>query len=212
VGAILFLLTGLATSGPPPSDLSTLLKAVEQRYNHANSLEARFEQYYAMQGQRRHATGRLFLLKPGRMRWNYDAPQGKFVVADGRFLYLYSPLEHRLEKTRVKESDDLRTPLAFLLGKLSFRREFQDLALDRDGDLWKLDATPQPGRMPVSHVVFWLNEDGRISRLSVDQLDGSHMDFAFFDEKLNQAVLASYFRPDVPPGTQLIETEGLSEP
>ena len=64
------------------------------------------------------------LRKPGRMRWDYSQPKGKLFVSDGKFLWLYTPDENRVEKMKLKESDDMRAPLAFLLGKLDFRQGF----------------------------------------------------------------------------------------
>ena len=34
----------------------------------------------------------------------------------------------------LKESDDMRAPLAFLLGKLDFNKEFRDFQMQADGD------------------------------------------------------------------------------
>ena len=65
------------------------------------------------------------LRKPGKMRWDYSQPKGKLFVSDGKFLWLYTPDENRVEKMKLKESEDMRAPLAFLLGKLDFDKEFQ---------------------------------------------------------------------------------------
>ncbi len=69
----------------------------------------------------------LMLRKPGRMRWDYSQPTGKLFVSDGKFLWLYTPAENRVEKMKLQETDDMRAPLAFLLGKLHFDKEFRNL-------------------------------------------------------------------------------------
>src|SRR6202000_1835818 len=51
-------------------DLNVLLKGVEQRYNHAKTLQVQYNETYTVQGQaRKSETGTLTLRKPGRMRW-----------------------------------------------------------------------------------------------------------------------------------------------
>ena len=75
-------------------------------------------------GPQRTEAGELSLRKPGRMRWQYDSPKGKLFVSDGKQVYLYTPATNRVEKMKVRESDDMRTPLAFLLGKFDFWRDF----------------------------------------------------------------------------------------
>ena len=62
------------------------------------------------------------------MRWDYDQPKGKLFVSDGKFLWLYTPEGNRAERMKLKESDDMRAPLAFLLGKLDFQKEFRNLS------------------------------------------------------------------------------------
>ena len=40
--------------------------------------------------------GTVFLLRPGRMRWEYDEPRGKVAVADGRKSSLYLPEDRQV--------------------------------------------------------------------------------------------------------------------
>ena len=109
-------------------DLKTLLKGVETRYNKAKTLEVQFnEAYTGAGGPRQSESGKLTLRKPGRMRWDYSAPAGKLFVSDGKQVYLYNPELKRVERMPLKESEDMRAPLAFLLGKLDFKKEFKSL-------------------------------------------------------------------------------------
>src|SRR6202011_4143087 len=83
---------------------------------------------YTPQGKaRRSEGGTLMLRKPGRMRWDYSQPKGKLFVSDGKNLWLYTPADNRAERMKLQESEDMRAPLAFLLGKLNFEKEFRNL-------------------------------------------------------------------------------------
>ncbi|HUB33684.1 MAG TPA: outer membrane lipoprotein carrier protein LolA, partial [Bryobacteraceae bacterium] len=69
--------------------LEPMLKAVEARYNHAQTLQVLFHEEYTGPGQpRRSESGTLLLRKPGRMRWDYSSPVGKLFVSDGKYLWL----------------------------------------------------------------------------------------------------------------------------
>ena len=46
-------------------------------------------------------------------------------------LYSYSPEDNRAEKMKMKEADDLRAPLAFLLGRLNFNEDFREFHSSR---------------------------------------------------------------------------------
>src|ERR1700683_2216699 len=61
-------LAGLLAAAEPGQQ--ALLKAVENRYNRAKTLEVQFHETYSGQGRpRQEESGQLILRKPGRMRW-----------------------------------------------------------------------------------------------------------------------------------------------
>ncbi len=102
-----------ALAAPPNTDL--LLKTIEARYNRAQSLKLDFSESYAgTKSPVQSESGVLFLRKPGRMRWDYASPAGKVFISDGKDVILYSPDDQRAEKSKLKESEDMRAPLAFL--------------------------------------------------------------------------------------------------
>ena len=68
-----------------------MLRSVETRYNHAQTLQVLFRKACTAPGQpRRTESGTLPLLKPGRMRGDYTSREGKLFVSDGKYLWLYS--------------------------------------------------------------------------------------------------------------------------
>src|SRR5690348_6069397 len=131
--------------------LDTLLKGVENRYNKAKTLQVLFHEDYTPQGRpRRSESGTLRLRKPGRMRWDYEQPKGKIFVSDGKFLYLYTPSENKAEKMKLQASDDMRVPLAFLLGKLNFQKEFRNVKATQEGADQRIAAEPKSDNLPYS--------------------------------------------------------------
>ena len=144
----------LSALGADPG-LDALLKGVEQRYNHAKTLQILFNETYAAPGQpRRTESGELRLRKPGRMRWDYTKPQGKLFVSDGKFLWLYTPATNRVERMKLKESDDMRAPLAFLLGKLHFDKEFRNIQARPEEGGTLITAQPATDNLPYTSVEF----------------------------------------------------------
>ena len=186
--------------------LSKLLASVEARYNHANTLEVLFQEQYTRQGEpHRTEGGRLELRKPGKMRWDYTQPQGKLFISDGKYLYLYTPADNRAERMKLKETEDMRAPLAFLLGKLHFEREFRNLQGTRVGSGWHVTAEPKTDNLPYRAVEFTVSEDGRIAEVKVTSYDQAILDFHFDQEKMDPPLEASLFQFKLPPGAQLTE-------
>ena len=184
-----------------------LLKSVEEHYNRIQSLKVTFEQHYSAPGaMRRVESGLLTLKKPGRMRWDYASPEGKWFLMDGKNLYYFTPAANRVERMSSKASDDLRTPLAFLLGKLNFGRDFQAFESHMEADVTVLTANPKSERVPYREVIFHVTPGAQIKRMIVrGREDDSTMDFRFGAETINPALPDATFHLTMPPGAELVE-------
>lgn len=181
-----------------------LLKQVERHYNRAETLVVRFAETYSGPGRgTRTESGTLSLRKPGRMRWDYTSPAGKLFVSDGKRLYLYGPSSNEVRK--MKLSEDMRAPLAFLLGKLNFEKEFRNIQTQPEGDVVRIIADPKSANLPYSKVEFVVARDFEIRKLRVVGLDQSLLDFVFDNERVNPPLEASLFQFKPPAGAQVIE-------
>ncbi len=186
--------------------LDRLLKAVETRYNQAKTLQVVFHEDYTPQGRpRRSEGGVLQLRKPGRMRWDYTQPKGKLFVSDGKNLWLYTPDDNQVEKMKLKASDDMRAPLAFLLGKLNFQKEFRNLKAVPEGAGQRIAAEPATENLPYSSVEFVVQPDARIQMVKVVGYDHSVIEFRFEDEKIDPPLDDKLFKFQAPQGAKVVE-------
>jgi outer membrane lipoprotein carrier protein len=187
-------------------NLDRLLKGVETRYNRAKTLQVLFREDYTLPGKpRRTDEGLLQLRKPGKMRWDYSQPKGKLLVSDGKYLWLYTPSDNKAEKMPIKESDDMRAPLAFLLGRLNFDKEFRNIQAHAEGVDTRITAEPKTDNLPYSAVEFLCAPDSRIKQLKVTYFDKSTLDFTFDQEKVDPALDSKLFQFQVPKGAELVE-------
>ncbi len=180
--------------------VARMVKGVEDRYNHTLSLQVSFAETYTNKGRKRVEKGELYLRKPGRMRWEYSSPPGKLFGSDGKFAYSFFPDQNRFEKASLKGSEDMRAPLAFLLGKLDFEKDFRDFRTLPDGPSTFLTATPKSDKMPYTEVTFLVDPNFTIRWLNVKGTDGSQLDFAFSAEKRNPQLADSMFQFKAPLG------------
>ncbi|HUB32329.1 MAG TPA: outer membrane lipoprotein carrier protein LolA [Bryobacteraceae bacterium] len=198
----LLAVCALAAGAP----LDTLLKGVEARYNHAKTLEVLFTEQYTPPGHaRRTESGKLLLRKPGRMRWDYSQPAGKLFLSDGKMLWLYTPAENRVEKMKFQETEDMRAPLAFLLGKLHFDKEFRNLQSKPDGNFTRITAEPRTENLPYSNVEFVVTPENIIREVKVTGYDKSILDFTFNQEKVDPPLADGLFQFQMPKGAELVE-------
>lgn len=206
---LLVSLAVAALAGAANPELNAILKGVEQRYNRAKTLEVNFVESYAVQGRaRKSESGELTLRKPGRMRWDYTTPSGKLFVSDGKDVYLYTPESHRVEKSKLKASEDMRAPLAFLLGKLDFEHDFRDFELKMDGANYLITAKAKDEKFPYEQVQMLVTPGDEIQRLTISLRDGSLLTFDLANEKLNPPVDEALFKFQMPAGATIVDAEG----
>ena len=209
LGLFCALAAGLVIAAPPPPELQGLLKRIEERYNRAQSLKLDFTEMAS--GGRRPAqsdSGVLYLRKPGKMRWEYSSPAGKLFLSDGKEVYLYLPEDRTAQKSKLKESEDMRAPLAFLLGKLDFAKEFQSFQTRPEenggGGTW-ITALPKSDNLAYTKVEFLASAEGEIHHVRVTGQDQSKLDFTFSHEQMNAPVAPALFIFHAPPGVEVVE-------
>jgi outer membrane lipoprotein carrier protein len=184
-----------------PVDLERTLKGVEDRYNHIQTLQVKFTESYTSRGHTRNESGTLYLRKKGKMRWEYTS--GKLFISDGKVIYSYYPEEHRAEKMSMKETDDMRAPLAFLLGDVDFERDFGEYHSKPEDGGALITALPKSDKFPYTEVTFLIAADSTIRRLEVKLQTNDLMVFTFEGEKKNPLLTDALFQFTPPQGVEL---------
>ena len=208
---VLGLATAIAYASPTP-DVHAIAQAVDERYNHLRSLQADFTEIYRGAGMERTESGTLWLKKPGKMRWQYRSPREKLFLSDGKDAWFYLPGERQVRRTAVKKLDDLRSPLAFLLGKTKLEKELQALSLAPDvaplaTEDVVLRGVPKSLADRVSQVLLEITPQHWISRIVIEQVDGSVTEYRFTNQRENVAVPDQKFQFAVPDGVEVIAGE-----
>jgi outer membrane lipoprotein carrier protein len=144
------------------------------------------------------------------MRWEYRSPEEKLFVSDGKMAWFYLPAEKQVRKSSLRALDDLRSPLAFLLGKTQLEKELNDLAFAPNVHAWKaedavLRGVPKGMEDRVKQVLLEISPEYRIVRIMIEATDDSITEYRFADQKENVQIPESKFRFTAPPGTETIE-------
>jgi outer membrane lipoprotein carrier protein len=191
-------------------DVRQLAHAVDDHYNHLRSLQGEFTETYADNGAQRQESGTLWLKKPRKMRWEYRSPKEKLFLSDGQSVWFYVPAERQARKTDFKKLDDLRSPIAFLLGKTKLENELQGLSKAVDqapalpGDT-VLRGVPKGSIGDVSEVQLEISPSNQIVRIVLLEPDGGTTEFRFTDWKENVELSDSRFHFIPPPGVETVE-------
>ncbi len=201
---VLFLAWGSFRSLALPA-ADGLIQAVQNRYNDAHTLTVNFVESYSIIGHSRPPeSGLLTLRKQGKMRWDYSQPAGKLFISDGKSVFLYTSGDNRVEKVPLKATEDMRAPLAFLLGRLDMKKEFRDFQVRNGDDGTWLEAKAKTDRVPYDGIRMLVGPDGLIRQLNVFGRDQSVTGFSFSNEKLNPPVPDELFHFKIPPGAEVV--------
>jgi outer membrane lipoprotein carrier protein len=197
-----------------PIDVHEFAEKVDKRYNSIGSLEAKFTEVYRGGGMSRTESGTMYLKKPGKMRWDYSVPREKVFVTDGKNAWFYVPGEKQARRASVKDLDDLRSPLRYLLGKTKLEKEFEGLSLAPDvtpsvAGNTVLRGVPKSMADRVSQVQLEITPEYRIARIYIEELDGSSTEFRFSDQKDNVALADQRFKFSPPAGVEVMEAKEL---
>jgi len=195
-------------------DIRQLARSVDDHYNHLRSLQADFTEIYRGEGAGRVESGTLWLKKPRKMRWEYRSPREKLFVSDGQAVWFYLPAERQLRKTTLKKLDDLRSPLAFLLGKTKLENELRGLSkvvdqspLSPENTL--LRGVPQgvvsQSMGQTNEVQLEITPTNQIVRIVLMEADGATTEFRFAGWKENLELSDSRFQFTPPPGVETVE-------
>ena len=192
--------------------MHAVAEAVDQHYNHLQSLQADFVEIYQAAGSERTESGTLWLKKPGKMRWEYRSPEEKLFVGDGHDAWLYLPTDRQVRKSSMRKLEDLRSPLAFLLGKSKLEKELQDLSFAPGVQVWKpgdsvLRGVPRGLEDRVHQVLLEITPENQIARILIEGVDDSITEYRFSNLKENVSVADSQFRFTVPQGAEVIEDQ-----
>jgi outer membrane lipoprotein carrier protein len=113
-----------------------------------------------------------------------------------------------VEKTKLKASDDMRAPLAFLLGKLDFAKDFRDFDVKPEGPNYLITAKAKSDKFPYEQVQMLVTPDFAIQRMAISLQDMSLLTFQLDGEKLNPPVNDAVFKFQMPAGATLVDAEG----
>jgi outer membrane lipoprotein carrier protein len=209
---LLLTFTGLAWTQTP--DVHKVADSVDRHYNSLGSLETNFTESFRGAGMSRTEDGVMYLKKPGKMRWDYKTPREKVFVTDGKTAWFYVPGERQARRTAVKNLDDFRSPLRYLLGKTKLEKEFDGLSIVT------ADKPMEPGNVILRGVPKGMEDrvqesrlevapDGRIVRISIEQLDGTLTEFRFRDPKQNVQLSDQMFKFSPPAGVEVMQANEL---
>jgi outer membrane lipoprotein carrier protein len=214
------------------ADAKAAAHALEARYAHARTLKAVFlERYSDGTGAAQSESGTVYFSRPGRMRWDYDAPQQKLFLVDGTNVWFYVPADRTASRSKLKESSDWRTPIALLVGKAdlsrlcrsieivvpdsSARQKPEDHPL-QNGDTM-LRCTPRrdsgdsgDASDSLREVLLETDAQARLARVLLREVGNIETEFRFGNWEENISIPEAQFHFQPPPGVSVVDEASIA--
>ncbi len=215
-GRVLFLLLMAATAAKA-ADVSAIVRAVEKRYQAARTLKAVFlHRYSESRNALRVESGIVYFSRGGKMRWEYESPEEKLFVADGKIVWFYVPADRTVTRTKMKESEDWQTPLALLVGRAKFSRvcgrvELSDARTSAAENV-VLRCLPKSARSGFSDVLIEVDGEYRLVRVLIREPGGVETEFRFGNWQENLPLADALFRFVTTPGVAMVDETSLAGP
>ena len=208
----LLITTAMLLFSPAVTD--PLIVRLQTKLDHMNSLRGRFVQRLdsGLMAGPRAEEGRLFLKKPSLMRWEYDKPEEKLAIADGRNTWLYVPADRQVQKGSMRDLEDEGAAALVLSGRISLVKDFRSIRLPNEQSVTAgapgavaIELTPVKKRFDVEKVILIIDEGRLLIRsLTVVNQDGDKMTLELFDLDEDPELTDTLFKFVPPPGVDVL--------
>jgi outer membrane lipoprotein carrier protein len=193
-----------------------LAAALQRKYDGIKDFSADFTHAYEGGVLKKKITerGRLVVKKPGKMRWDYSAPEQKQFVSDGLKMYSYIPQDKQVVVASVPEND-AATPALFLAGKGNLTRDFTASLVDAPAGMpagsRALKLVPKVRQAEYDSLVLVVDPAtlGIRGLVTIDAQGGTSS-FSFTNLQENTGVADKAFAFKIPRGVDVITAPARS--
>ncbi len=193
-------------------DAIAIVDAIQKQYDATDTFQARFIQksYLKILGQSQKAEGFVSIQKPGKMKWNYRAPDRQILVSNDQGLWLYLPDEKQVTKMKAQSIYSSNTPALFLAGRGKLTESFTIGKVTEENGLYVAELIPRNRAQNLSKMVLLADKKNYqiVGSRVYDNL-GNKTEMMFSDIQTNPNLNKKLFQFEVPKGVELIDLSSM---
>ena len=208
---VLFLLL-LSSGSALALDPKAVVEAIQKQYDATDTFKAQFVQrsYLKILGQSQKAEGSVFIKKPGKMKWEYKAPDRQILVSNKQGLWLYLPDEKQVTKMKSQSIYSSNTPALFLAGRGKLTESFKIGSVTEKNGIYLAELIPRDKVQNLSKMVILANKKNfQIVGSRVYDNLGNKTEMLFSDTESNPNLDEGLFKFKVPKGVELIDLTSM---
>ena len=188
-----------------------VVRKLQDYYDSIVDYQADFEQVYKHKvfNEEKKSSGKVYIARPGKMRWEYKKPEKKLFVADGKHIWVYEESINQVTK-RALDQSDLPVAITFLVGKGKLTEEFDSKIIPHESFAKKgmlvLELKPKKATTQYKKLLFIVDgKKYRVERTIIIDKSGNTNTMRFKDPKINKGISEKKFQFKPPKGATIIE-------
>jgi len=195
------------SSAPANLTLDEIVDRVEARYA-APGFSARFLQTSTLKAMEitDNASGRIFVKRPGMMRWEYQEPEMQTIATDGRRLWIYRPEDNQVMIGKAPHFFGDGKGAGFLADIQQIRRQFYITLENKiiDGN-YRLQLFPITKTFDLSFVYLLIStQTFDVVRIVTYNSYGDKTRIDLSDIQLKQTLDDNLFTFQIPAGVEIL--------
>jgi outer membrane lipoprotein carrier protein len=151
----------------------------------------------------RTASGKFYLQRPGKFRWDYAEPSRQLVLGDGEEIWFY---DKDLQQANVRRMDATlaSTPAVLLSGTGSVAEQFDIKALPDESGLHWYQLLPKHPDTDFQLVRIGFDKDGELASMFLADKLNQITQLSFTHPVKNSKLIPDLFTFSPPPGVDVI--------
>ena len=200
---------GLQPENASPG-LDEILARVEERYS-VSGFSARFFQMSVLKAMdiKDTARGKIYIKRPGKMRWEYEEPERQIIISDGYQLWIFRPEDNQVMIGKAPDFFGDGKGASFLSDVRKMRENFKITLENRpDTDNHILKLLPRRKGMDISHVILsvsWTTFD--IEEIVTYNAYGDETRITLSDMSFHKQLDDDLFSFIIPEGVEVLRME-----
>jgi outer membrane lipoprotein carrier protein len=206
-----------SAAGPADATLSEVIEKIQSVYETTRDLQADFHQVTRFEGFEAvvASSGKLYIKKPGRLRWDYAEPNQNEVVVSQDRVWLFTPELKQVIISPFALLSDSQMPLHFLMGVGRLDQDFEikwaepkDAADTATGqERLVLTLLPKDKKAGLDKIRMEVHpKQYFITQLDLFESNGNTSSFTFSRIETNVGLKDKLFIFTAPKGVEIIET------
>lgn len=182
----------------------TAFESLTRFFEQAQSYTARFEQVMVDETNREitRSSGRVWIERPGKFRWSYNAPYKQEIVTDGKTLWVYDEALKQVT-VRAMNATLAEGPAMLLAGRGRIEDQFTIVDVGDGGRFQWAELTPKKKDTGIERIRVGF-EQGRLRKIETIDGFGQTTRYAFTDAMENIKIASARFEFTPPTGVDVV--------